>query len=314
MIELTVISGKGGTGKTSIVGSLAALAKNKVMIDCDVDAADLHLILGHKVKKSADFMGGRRASINEELCTGCGICLDYCRFDAIKEVISKSTGWVDKFRIDQLSCEGCGVCTQFCPENAIDFNEIVSGRWFLSETKYGPLVHARLGIAQANSGKLVSLLRTKARALADENGLDLVLIDGPPGIGCPVIASVTGTSYVLIVTEPSLSAFHDLKRIIQLMDYFKMPCGLCINMFDINRQIAAGIEYFARQSNIKVLGKIPYDANVIKAQVAGRTVIEYSENSVSEHIRSLWDNLETELNSHNNKQRSKVHENRNTFG
>ena len=223
MIELTIISGKGGTGKTSVVGSLAALAKNKVLVDCDVDAADLHLILGNNVKKSADFKGGHRASINEELCTGCGICLDYCRFDSIKEVINESTGWVDKFRIDQLSCEGCGVCTQFCPENAIDFDEIVSGQWFLSETKYGPLVHARLGIAQANSGKLVSLLRTKARNLADENRWDLVLIDGPPGIGCPVIASVTGASYVLIVTEPSLSAFHDLKRIMQLMDHFKMP-------------------------------------------------------------------------------------------
>jgi MinD superfamily P-loop ATPase len=314
MIELAIVSGKGGTGKTSIVGSLAALAENKVMVDCDVDAADLHLILDHKVKQTAEFKGGYRASIDNELCTGCGICFDYCRFDAIKSTVNETYGWIDKFRIEPLSCEGCGICVEFCPENAIDFNEIVSGQWFVSDTKYGPLVHARLGIAQANSGKLVSLLRTTAREMAEENKLDMVIIDGPPGIGCPVIASVTGTSYVLIITQPSLSAFHDMKRVVQLIEHFNISCGICINMFDINQKITAELEEFARQKNIKVLGKIPYDTDVTKAQVAGTTVVEYCESNLSENIKLLWQILQSELKNTNQKKRSTTYENRNTFG
>jgi MinD superfamily P-loop ATPase len=221
MKELVIISGKGGTGKTSLVASFAALAENKVLADCDVDAADLHLILSPSVKKQEVFRAMPKFFVNQGSCIPCGKCLSLCRFDAIKSTQSND-GEIEKIGIDPISCEGCGVCAYFCPAEAIERTTNDSGHWFISDTRHGPMVHARLGIAAENSGKLVTIVRTQAKRVAEEKGLDLVIVDGPPGIGCPVIASITGTSLVLIVTEPTLSARHDLERAAALAAHFRI--------------------------------------------------------------------------------------------
>jgi len=290
-MELVVVSGKGGTGKTSMVGSLAALSKNKVMVDCDVDAADLHLILSNKVQKTYEFIGGKQASIINEKCTNCGICEEFCRFDAIKYDFYPAGQGDETFRIDKYACDGCGVCVHQCPEQAIAFNEVVSGQWFLSETPYGPLVHARLGIAQANSGKLVSILRQKAKQLAAQHRMDMVLIDGPPGIGCPVIASITGTGFVLIVTEPSLSAMHDMERLLQLTRHFGIRTGICINKCDINTDISSRIRDLAQGMDIPVLGQIRHDKAVIKAQLNRQSVVENGDSPAAKDIEKLWERI-----------------------
>ncbi len=295
MTELVVVSGKGGTGKTSLVGSLAALSQNKVLVDCDVDAADLHLILQNRVQRKTEFIGGKQAAIIEERCTNCGICPEYCRFDAIKHETHTESATGERYWIDRHACDGCGVCTRHCPEQAIDFREVVSGEWYLSDTPYGPLVHARLGLAQANSGKLVSLLRQQARLMADKRGLELILIDGPPGIGCPVIASLTGASYVLIVTEPSLSALHDMERLLQLTVHFGITTAICINKYDINPALTSRIEEFAEEHKVSIMGRIPFDPAVTKAQLAGTTVVEHHGNGASGSLELLWSNLNKEL-------------------
>lgn len=288
MTELVIVSGKGGTGKTSIVGSLSALAEKKVMVDCDVDAADLHLILDNDLKQTHDFIASSKAEIIEDKCTDCGICQDYCRFEAIREKDGH-------FHVDQYSCEGCGVCTRFCPEEAIDFKQVVSGQWFLSDTRHGPLVHARLGIAQSNSGRLASHLRKLAKDLAEENEYDLIIIDGPPGIGCPVIASITGADYLLIVTEPSLSALHDMERLFELARHFRIPVGICINKHDINPQVSERIAKFALENRALIMGKISFDPKITEAQVAGTTFVEFADNGTVEEVKSLWKNLKNEL-------------------
>jgi MinD superfamily P-loop ATPase len=294
MTELVVISGKGGTGKTSLVGSLAALSRDKVLVDCDVDAADLYLILQNKVQRTTEFIGGKQASIVDERCTNCGICQEYCRFDAIMYQPENAGG--ERYWIDKHACDGCGVCVRHCPEQAIDFKEVVNGEWYVSDTPHGQLVHARLGLAQANSGKLVSLLRQQARLLADKNGFDLIIIDGPPGIGCPVIASITGAGYVLIVTEPSMSALHDMARLLQLTKHFRIPTGICINKSDISPDLTSRIEEFAKEQKVRILGRIPFDPAMTAAQLAGTTVVEHVDTGVSEDIELLWSNLKKELN------------------
>lgn len=291
MTELVIVSGKGGTGKTSLVGSLAVLAENKVLVDCDVDAADLHLILNNSLQKTTEFIGGKRASIVESKCTNCGICVEYCRFDAIKHRAPAEDGSGERFWIDDHACDGCAVCVRHCPEEAIDFKDVVSGSWYISDTPHGPLVHARLGIAQANSGKLVSVLRQQAMRLTDEGGLDLVIIDGPPGIGCPVIASITGADYVLVVTEPSLSALHDMERLLQLTAHFRIPTGICINKCDINPELSNEIEQRARQMNLPVLGRIRHDKAVIKAQLNQESVVENGNSPAAKDIRALWERV-----------------------
>jgi len=291
MTELVVVSGKGGTGKTSLVGSLAALSGDKVLVDCDVDAADLHLILQNNVQGTTEFIGGKQASIIEDKCTNCEICQEYCRFDAIKYEAHTGNAGGERFWIDKHACDGCGVCVRHCPEDAIDFKEVVSGEWYISETPYGPLVHACLGIAQANSGKLVSLLRQQARLLTEKRGLDLIIVDGPPGIGCPVIASTTGAGYVLIVTEPSMSALHDMERLLQLTVHFGIPTGICINKSDINLALTSRIEEFAEKQKVSILGRIPFDPAVTKAQMAGTTIVEHGANGASGSIKLLWSNL-----------------------
>ncbi|RJP22129.1 MAG: (4Fe-4S)-binding protein [Candidatus Abyssobacteria bacterium SURF_5] len=284
MKQLVVLSGKGGTGKTSLVASFAALAQRKIFADCDVDAADLHLVVGARIRHRELFRSGKKARILSVKCTECGECERVCRFDAVKK-----NGVVPAcFHIDRISCEGCGVCLQVCPADAIVLEEVVSGEWFVSETRYGPMTHAKLGIAEGNSGKLVSLVRSQARGIALKEGLNLIIIDGPPGIGCPVIASITGTDLVLVVTEPTLSGLHDLRRVHQLANHFKIRTVVCINKFDLNPEMSTTIEDACRADGIEVIGRIPYDRIVTEAQVHFTSVIEYSNGSVSEEIKRIW--------------------------
>ena len=282
MKEVTIISGKGGTGKTSVVASFAALARNKVLADGDVDAADLHMILAPEIKHQEDFMGGRTARINLEACTECGECLERCQFGAISP----------DFVVDRIDCEGCGVCVHFCPVEAIEFPQNICGKWYISETRLGPMVHAKLGIAEENSGLLVSLVRNQAKVLAEERGLDTIIVDGPPGIGCPVIASITGTSAVLIVTEPTLSGLHDLERVGGLAAHFKIPTLACVNKFDLNEEISDQIGQYCTRNHIELLGHIPYDTEVTRAMVAGKSVVEFSDSKVSDAIREIWHKIE----------------------
>jgi MinD superfamily P-loop ATPase len=284
MKELVVLSGKGGTGKTSIVGSLAALAEDKILADCDVDAADLHLLLEPVVRQKHQFWSGQVAVIDGEKCTQCGLCQELCHFDAIKD-----------FRVDPVSCEGCGFCYRICPAEAITMEENLSGHWFISDTKYGPLVHARLGIAQENSGKLVALVRQQAKEMAEKQGAALIISDGPPGIGCPVISSLSGASLALLVTEPTLSGIHDLERVLGVCRHFGVPALVCINKYDINEDNAAKIEDYCREQGIELAARIPFDNIVTQALVKGRPVVKYSDGPVSRQIKGLWQKLRREL-------------------
>ena len=286
MKELILISGKGGTGKTSIIAALASLAENKVLCDADVDAADLHLVANPQVLSRAEFRSGHTAAIHKSKCSECGLCRELCRYSAIDA----------DYHINPIDCEGCGVCVYFCPEKAVDFPENTCGEWFISDTRLGPLVHARLGIAEENSGKLVTLVRQEAKKLADEKKHDLILTDGPPGVGCPVIASIGGASAVLIVTEPSLSGIHDMQRVIELANHFKVPAMVCVNKFDLNPDLTADIEAFVKAEGLTCLGRIPYDPIFIKAMVQGQTIFEYNTQSKAGlAIRQIWQNLSRRL-------------------
>jgi MinD superfamily P-loop ATPase len=286
--ELVVISGKGGTGKTSITAAFAALARGVVLADCDVDAADLHIVLEPTVRQTSDFSGGKQAAIDPGKCIGCGRCAGMCRFEAIRldgpanDVIEKT------YAIDAVACEGCGVCVEFCPVKALELHEAINGQWFLSDTRFGPMVHARLGIAQENSGRLVTLIRRKAREIAEERKLDLIVVDGSPGVGCPVIASITGADLVLIVTEPTLSGRHDLGRVADLAANFGIRTLLCINKADINPEMTAQIGIEARKRGITVVGEIPYDDAFTKAQIVKATVVEYTGGAITERVKALW--------------------------
>jgi len=283
MKELVIISGKGGTGKTSVTASFAVLADRPVVCDCDVDAADLHLVLEPTIRERHEFESGHEAVIRQNDCTGCGICQDLCRFGAISST-------VDMFSIDPVSCEGCGVCVRFCPEGAIDFPQRRCGQWFVSDTRCGPMVHARLGVAAENSGKLVSTVRREAKHLAEEENHKMVIVDGPPGIGCPVIASVTGASQVLIVTEPTVSGEHDLERVLSLTHHFQIPTAICVNKWDINEEMTRQIEDKARSANASVAGRIRYDSSVTRAQIQKKAVVEI-DAPCADDIKQIWHHL-----------------------
>jgi len=280
MKELVVLSGKGGTGKTTIVASFAALAKDKVLVDCDVDAADLHLLLQPAIKKSEEFWSGKTAVIDKSFCTGCGVCEQVCRFDAI-----------ENFRVDPIPCEGCAFCFHVCPEKTIRMKDSLAGHWFISDTKYGPLVHARLGIAEENSGKLVALVRQQAKVLAQEQGFNYILSDGPPGIGCPVISSLSGANLALLITEPTLSGMHDLERVLGVCGHFGVPAMVCINKYDINEKNTSNTEKFCRDMGVEVISKLPFDNVVTEALVKGLPVVEYSSNGIALEVELLWQNI-----------------------
>jgi len=286
MKQILVISGKGGTGKTVVAAALASLAQKAIFADCDVDAANLYLILNPEVKKKYEFRSGKTAVINEDSCSACGLCQELCRFDAIEK--NKTT---DKFIIDPISCEGCGFCALACPQGAIEMQENLSGHWFVSSTRFGPLVHAKLGVAEENSGKLVSTVKQKAKELGNQNNSDWIIIDGSPGIGCPVIASLSDTDCALIIIEPTVSGVHDAQRVIKVADHFKVPVKIVINKFDLNNDITREIEKFATENNIEVIGKIPFDKKVVESVVQGKTIIEYAPNGVGRLFSEIWEKI-----------------------
>jgi MinD superfamily P-loop ATPase len=290
MFELVIISGKGGTGKTSITASFAALMENKVIADCDVDAADMHLMLPPRIRQRQAFWSGFEARIRPEACTACGRCIDLCRFGAITK---RNTENGPVCEIDPAGCEGCGVCVRFCPEGAIAFEEGMCGEWFISDTDRGPMVHAKLKAAAENSGKLVSLVRSEAKKCAEAEGRDHILVDGPPGIGCPVIASLTGADAALIVTEPTLSGRHDMERVHAVAKHFAMPVAICVNRWDINPQMTDSIREYAQKEKALFAGGVRYDRNASRAQLEVKPLVEL-DLPAAEDIRGVWRRLHTE--------------------
>ncbi len=278
MKQIVVISGKGGTGKTTVAASFAALASNKVIVDCDVDAADLYILLNPTIRQRSVFIGSKVAVIDSQRCTRCGQCFAVCRFDAISENVV----------VDPMSCEGCGLCSRICPAHALTMEDKQSGEWFVSDTRHGPFVHARLGVAEENSGKLVSLLRQEAQTIAEQQHLDTIIIDGSPGIGCAVIASITGADLVLIVTEPTLSGLHDMLRVIELAQHFHTKIAVAINKYDLNTEMTQRIERYCTEHHVVMAGNIAYDATVTEAMVNNQTVVEYSHGVAATQLRSLW--------------------------
>jgi len=281
MKQIVVISGKGGTGKTVLTASFAALADNAVFADCDVDAADLHLLLKPKIRERYEFKSGKTAVIDKKHCTQCGECITICRFNAISE----------DFIIDPISCEGCGICSLICPEQAVMMEENLSGDWYISETKYGPLVHAKLGIAEENSGKLVTLVRQNAKKIAEEQHKDHVIIDGPPGIGCPVVASITNTDLALIITEPTLSGIHDMERVAAVAEHFGIQTKVVINKYDINLKNTRDIRTICQNKNIEVLAQLPFSEDVNKSLVKCIPIVELCNSKITEDITDLWNKV-----------------------
>lgn len=279
--ELVIISGKGGTGKTTLTAALSYLFTNKVMADCDVDASNLNVSLNSKIIKEEKFSGGKKAQIDEDKCTECGVCTEFCRFDAISE----------DFKVNPFKCEGCGGCYYLCPEDAVQFLPADTGIWYQGVSEDGTeVVFAEMFPGEENSGKLVTVIKNEARDLAEKIGKNLILVDGPPGIACPVISSLSGADASLIVTEPTTSGIHDMKRILELSDFFKIKSCIVINKYDINEKQTEEIERFAEEKNISVLGKIPYDSGIADALREGKNIMELN-NSVSINIRDIYKKL-----------------------
>lgn len=282
MNELVVISGKGGTGKTTLTGCFAALnGGDAVLVDADVDAPNLSLITKPQQLESYEFRSSKKAIIDTQKCSACGLCLQLCRFKAILE----------SYCTDPLSCEGCGVCSRACPERAIAMQDVVSGHWFVSQTSYGKLVHARLGVAEQNSGKMVTVIREKAKKIAAEEKKRYLIIDGPPGIGCPVIASLGGVDAALVITEPTLSGIHDLERVISVCRHFQIPAAVCINRFDLYEENTRAIEEYCQQESIELVAKIPFDRAFVEATARGVPVVEYTDGPVYRSIKQLWEKI-----------------------
>lgn len=285
MKQLVVLSGKGGTGKTVLSACFAVLASNKVLADCDVDAANLYLLLHPEIQETHPFFGMNKARIETEKCTECGQCAEVCRFDAIHQT---QTG---DFWVDRISCESCGICSLICPAEAIPMEKNQSGEWYVSRTSYGPFVHAKLGIGEENSGKLVTEVRKNAKELAEKTGMEWVIIDGPPGIGCPVIASLSGADLTLVVTEPTPSGMHDMKRVIQVASHFGIKTACCINKYDLNVTNTDQIQDWCDKNSVSVVGKIPYDDSVTKSMIQGKPLVEYIDNPTTRAIKDSWENL-----------------------
>lgn len=284
MYEIVILSGKGGTGKTTITASFAALSKNKILADCDVDAANLHLLLKPNVKKEEEFWCGQTAVIDSKQCMQCALCEEICRFNAIKD-----------FEVDSLSCEGCGFCVSVCPIDAIKMSPELAGHIFTSNTDYGKMVHAKLGIGQDNSGKLVTEVKRRARALAEKDNCDLMICDGSPGIGCPVISSLSGANLALLIVEPTLSGIHDMERVLDVCFRFNTNTKVCINKCDVNPENTELIRSYCHNVGVEIIGEIPFDDEVIKALVKGKTIVEASSGKASNKIKALWQNISSSL-------------------
>ncbi len=292
MKEIVVISGKGGTGKTSVTASLAVLAGNDAVIaDCDVDAADMHLLMNPVTEKSENFFSGVIAKIDEDKCTNCGMCADVCRFNAVPVINDQHT-------INSLNCEGCGYCEKVCPVDAITMPEQNVGDWYISKTKIeNTLVHAKLGIGAENSGKLVAKVKNEAKRLAEENNKDYIIVDGSPGIGCPVVSSLSGANFVVLVTEPSLSGLHDLKRVYELVKKFNLKAGCIINKYDINKDVTKDIIQFLNDESIEYIASLPYDEDFTKAMTFGKTIVEYDQGELKNLIISSWEKIKELANT-----------------
>ncbi|MHC9540062.1 MAG: ATP-binding protein [Vulcanimicrobiota bacterium] len=285
MKELVVISGKGGTGKTSIVASFAALSAGSVLADCDVDASDLHLILSPSLMEKEIFKSGFKPVVDKLLCTECGKCMELCRFSAIKMPTA----------FNYLNCEGCGVCADHCPQKAITMEENMCGEVFVSSTRFGTMVHAALGIAEENTGRLVTRVRRLARERAEALGTSLIIADGSPGIGCPVIASIVDSTLALIVSEPTVSGIHDTMRVITLTKHFKVKTAMVINKCDLNSAMAAALAAMCRENDVPCLGEIPFDHSFTEAMVEKKSIVEYRTGGASDTVRNLWDTVKVML-------------------
>ena len=287
MKEITILSGKGGTGKTSITAAIGSITSSAVFCDNDVDAADLHLIMKPAIREEHTYIGAWTASIDQSSCIDCGICTDHCRFDAIHP---DSHG---KLEINPFKCEGCRLCERLCPVQAISSLQSTNNNWYVSDTRFGTLVHAKMGPGEENSGKLVSVVRKRARELAIEGNTRYLINDGPPGIGCAAISSLTGTDLVIMVIESTISGFHDAGRLYELIQSFSIPTYALINKFDINPVSTAEIEEFLKEKSIPLIGKIPFDRNMVNAMVKGKTIVEYSDQiEASKVIIEAWGKLE----------------------
>lgn len=283
--QVVIVSGKGGTGKTIISAAFCAIAKNKVIVDADVDAADLFLLLNPINKEIHKFSGGYKAVIDQSTCSRCGNCSSNCRFDAINK----------NFMVDEILCEGCGLCAKICPSNAIKMHPSDSGEWYISETKHGTFVHAKLGIAEENSGKLVSLIKHKAAEIANKNSCEWIIIDGPPGIGCPTIATLGNSYCIVIVTEPTLSGLHDAKRVAELAKHFNLPVKFIINKYDLNQLMTEEIEKYCDINQIEVIGKIIFDINVVQTIIDGQTVMDSQKFAYKDVLLNAWNKIETTI-------------------
>lgn len=286
MKEIVAISGKGGTGKTSLTASFSVLGGEEVIAaDCDVDAADMHLLLKPDFAGSEDFFSGYKAVIDPLTCSGCGACERVCRFDAID---SARGG----YKVVPLNCEGCGYCERVCPEKAIRMEEQKVGQWFRSSIKTGgTMVHAKLGIGADNSGKLVAQVKREAKKIAEEEGKKILLVDGSPGIGCPVVSSLTGADFVVFVTEPTVSGLHDLKRVYRVVERFNIPSGCIINKADINEEVTRQIKEFLADEGITHLSDLPYDENFTAAMTDGQTIVEYAGSKLLQEVTECWHHI-----------------------
>ena len=286
MKEIVIISGKGGTGKTSITASFAVLGgKNVVVADCDVDAADMHLLMKPDFAQPEDFYSGELAVIDQDKCTQCGECAGVCRFGAIPVIDGQ-------YIVDVLSCEGCGYCARICPTGAITNVELMVGKWYTSTVKTGGImVHAKLGIGADNSGKLVAKVKNEAKQIASDTSKDYIIVDGSPGIGCPVVSSISGANFVVLVTEPSVSGIHDLKRVYELVKKFKIKAGCIINKSDINKQVSVEIEKFLKKEDIVLVSNLPYDETFTEAMMERKTIVEYKESKLYESIVESWEKV-----------------------
>jgi len=284
-MEIAVISGKGGTGKSSISAAFATLSEEVVLADCDVDAANLYLLFNPTHEEDEVFISGQKAVIDYKICTNCGICLEYCRFDAI----SVSEGRVE---ISEISCDGCVLCSRICPVTAIKMIPSDKSRLITGSFRNGKMVYGRLAPGEENTGKLVNMVREKAKKLSEKYSIKTIILDGPPGIGCPVISTITGADKVVIVTEPTISGLHDMQRALDIVRKFSLKAYVIINKFDLNSSMSNEIQRWCKENGVTVAGKLAFDPDMVEAMVQGKSITEFNPDlKISIAIKKIWNKL-----------------------